>query len=132
DELVLITSKKHNFSNKKYVNLKDASEENFIFLSSPSGMDSFCISQCNRHGFAPNVVYSVNKIETILGLVEENFGITMLMRKTVSCFNNDKISINLLKQPVTNNLSLVYRKDKLLSENENLFKNFIIESTKEE
>ena len=56
----------------------------------------------------------------------------MLMRKTVSCFNSDKISINLLKKPVTNNLSLVYRKYKKLSENEDLFKNFIIESTKEE
>lgn len=132
DELVLITSKKHTFSNKKYVNLKDASEDNFIFLSYPSGMDSFCISQCNRHGFSPNIVYSVNKIETILGLVEENFGITMLMRKTVSCFNSDKVSINLLKEPITNNLSLVYGKYKKLSENENLFKNFIIESTKEE
>lgn len=132
DELVLITSKNHHFSNKKYVTLEDAKDEDFIFLNSASGIDSLCIEQCNKHGFSPNITYSVNKIETILGLVEENFGITLLMNKTVSCFNRDKISINLLKESVTNNLSLIYRKDKKLSSNEVLFKDFIIESTKRE
>lgn len=130
DELVLITSKKHPFSNKKYINLKDAKGEDFIFLSSASGIDSFCIEQCKKHGFSPNINYSVNKIETILGLVEENFGITLLMNKSVSCFNRDKISINLLKEPVTNNLSLIHRKDKKLSSNEVLFKDFIIDLAK--
>lgn len=129
DELVVITSKNHPFSNKKYINLEDTKDENFIFLGSSSGIDTFCISQCNKHGFTPNVTYTINKIETILGLVEEGFGITMLMSKVINVFNNSKISINLLKKPITNSLSIVHLKDKKLSINEILFRNFIIEHT---
>ena len=130
DELVIITSKDHPFSNKKYINLEDTKNENFILLSPHSGMDKFCIAQCNKYGFSPNVIYSINKIETILGLVAENFGITLLMSRVIDSFYNNKISINLLKEPITNSISLVYRKDKKLSNNELLFKNFIIEYTK--
>lgn len=129
DELVVITSRNHPFSNKKYINLEDTKDEKFIFLGSSSGMDTFCVSQCNKHGFSPNVINSLNKIETILGLVEEDFGITMLMSKVINVFNNSKISINLLKKPITSSLSLVYLKDKKLSNNEILFKDFIIEHT---
>lgn len=129
DELVIITSKKHPFSTKKYINIEDAKNENFILLGSSSGMDKFCISQCNKHGFSPNITYRVNKIETILGLVEENFGITMLMSKVINVFNSNNISINLFKEPITNYISIVCLKDKKLSSNEILFRDFIIEYT---
>ena len=125
DELVLITPKNHPFSNKKYISLKDTKNEKFVMLSSKSGLDKFCIEECKKYGFTPNIVYSINKIETILGLVSENFGISLLMKRVISSFNKDKISINLLKIPITSAFSLVYKKNKKLSNNEVLFKEFI-------
>lgn len=125
DELVIITSKDHPFSNKKYINLEDTVNEKFIMLSSNSGLDKFCIEECEKCNFTPNIIYSINKIETILGLVSEHFGISLLMKRVISSFNKDKVSINLLKKPITNSLSLLYKKDKKLSNNEILFKEFI-------
>lgn len=130
DELVIITSKNHPFSSKKYIALENTINEKFIMLCSKSGLDKFCIEECEKCGFTPNIIYSINKIETILGLVSEDFGISLLMKRVISSFNKDKISINLLKKPVTNSLSLLYKKDKKLSNNEILFKEFIQKNNK--
>lgn len=130
DELVLITEKNHPFSKKKYINLKDAQDENFILLGSKSGIDRLSIDECNKHGFEPNVIFKVNKIETILGLVSEGLGITLLMKRVISSFNNNNIYINLLKDPLYNSFSLVFKNDKKISKNEILFKDFIINSVK--
>lgn len=130
DELVIITSKDHPFSNKKYINLEDTINEKFIMLSSNSGLDKFCIEECKKFNVTPNIIYSINKIETILGLVSENFGISLLMKRVISSFNKDNVSINLLKKPITNSLSLLYKKDKKLSNNEILFKEFIQKNNK--
>ena len=130
DELVTITSKDHPFSNKKYINLEDTINEKFIMLSSNSGLDKFCIEECKKFNVTPNIIYSINKIETILGLVSENFGISLLMKRVISSFNKDNVSINLLKKPITNSLSLLYKKDKKLSNNEILFKEFIQKNNK--
>lgn len=125
DELILITPKNHKFANKKYISLDNAKDEKFIMLSSTSGIDKFCIEECEKYGFTPNIVYRINKIETILGLVGEGFGISLLMKRVISPFNKENISINLLKKQSTNSLSIVYKKDKKLSHNEVLFKEFI-------
>ena len=130
DELVIITSKDHPFSNKKYIALEDTINEKFIMLCSKSGLDKFCIEECKKYGFTPNIVYSINKIETILGLVSENFGISLLMKRAISSFNKDNVSINLLKKPITNSFSLLYKSDKKLSNNEILFKEFIQNNNK--
>lgn len=130
DELVVVTSKDHSFSNKKYINLEDTVNEKFITLCSKSGFDKFCIEECEKHGFTPNIIYSINKIETILGLASENFGIALLMKRVISSFNKDNISINLLKNPIKNSLSIVYKNNKKLSNNEILFMEFIQNNSK--
>lgn len=126
DELVLVVSKNHPLAKKKYVDLEEIRDEDFILLSSASGMDTFCTEQCNAYGFSPNIIYSLNKIETILGLVSDNIGVSLLMKRVLDCFYNKNTSIILFKKTITNSLSLIHRNDKALSENKLLFKDFII------
>lgn len=126
DELVLIVSKSHPLSKKKYVSISELSNEYFISLGRNSGVYDFFVSECNKASFEPNVVCFNSRIENIIGLVSAGMGISPLMRKTVECFDKKDISIVLLKEKIHSNLCLVHLKSKKLSKVENDFKTFLL------
>lgn len=129
DELVLIVSKSHPLSKKKYVSISELSNEYFISLGRNSGVYDFFVSECNKASFEPNVVCFNSRIENIIGLVSAGMGISPLMKRAVECFDKRNISIVLLKEKIYSNLCLIHLKDKKLSTIEKDFKNFLIKNT---
>lgn len=127
DELVLVTSKKHPLANNKYVNLSALADEEFVFLGQSSGVYRACIESCNKAGFTPKISYSNSRLETIIGLVADGLGITLLMNRVISYFNNPNISVILLKEQIPSTLSLISTDNKKLSNNERLFRQFVID-----
>lgn len=125
DELVLVTSKDHPFSKKKYVSFEDLKNEEFILLGENSGIYDRVIEECKKHNFSPKVSYKMYKIETILGLVSENLGISILMKKVLNSFNTSNVSMTLLKEQVILPLSVVYNKNIKLSKECKEFIDFI-------
>ena len=85
--------------------------------------------ECNKLGFTPNVVHNINKIETILGLVSEGLGITLIVNNVLKPFSNSNISVHPLKNPINSNLALVSNKNAKESKEFILFKDFIIKNT---
>jgi DNA-binding transcriptional LysR family regulator len=126
DELVLLTSKSHPLSQKKYVSFSSLSNENFILLGKGSGVYDTCVNQARKNGFELKVSCLNSRIENIFGLVSAGLGISLLMKKAVECFNSENVEIILLKEKIISNLSLVYLKDKKISNHEEDFKNFLI------
>lgn len=127
DELVVVTSNNHPFAKKKYLSFGDLKNEDFIIYTK-SGIYDICVNECTKFNFTPNVIYSVRKIETILGLVSEGLGITIIVNNVLKPFNNPNISVHPLKNPVNSNLALVTTKDTLKSRDFSLFKDFIIKN----
>lgn len=125
DELVLIVSKSHPLSKRKYVSISELSKESFISLGKNSGVYDFFVSECLKASFEPNIVCFNSRIENIIGLVSAGMGISPLMRKAVECFDKKDISIVLLKEKIHSNLCLVHLKNKKLSKVENSFKDFL-------
>lgn len=130
DELVVVASNKHPLSKKKYISFKDLKDENFI-LCTKSCMYDTCVKECKKEGFKPNVAYDVCKIETILGLVSENLGITIMANTVLKSFTNYDLSIHPLKTPISYNLVLATNKNTTKSKECNLFKDFIINELKQ-
>lgn len=128
DELVVVTSNNHPFTKKKYISLNDLKNENFI-ICAKSGVFDICVKECNKLGFTPNVVHNINKIETILGLVSEGLGITLIVNNVLKPFSNSNISVHPLKNPINSNLALVSNKNAKKSKEFILFKDFIIKNT---
>ncbi|WP_316301238.1 LysR family transcriptional regulator [Clostridium butyricum] len=125
DELVLIVSKTHALANKSKISLLDIKDEKLILLGPKSGIYERCINEFHKHSLSPNITTTSYKVETILGLVGENFGVTLLMRKVINSFNISHVSIVSLKNPICAPLSLINQKDKVLSNSGLLFKSFI-------
>lgn len=127
DELVVITSNNHPFAKKKYISFSDLKDEKFI-VCSKSGVYDLCVKECSKLGFTPNVIHNISKIETILGLVSEGLGITLMVNTVLKPFTNSNISVHQLKNPIISDLALVTHKNASKDKELELFKKFIIDN----
>ena len=128
DELVVVTSNNHPFTKKKYISFEDLKNEDLI-ICSKSGVYDICVKECNKLDFKPNVIHNINKIETILGLVSEGLGITLIVNNVLKPFSNPNISVHHLKKPINSNLALVTNINARKYKEFTLFKDFIIKNT---
>lgn len=127
DKLVVVTSNNHPFTKKKCISFEDLKDENFI-MCSKSGIYDICIKECNKLGFTPNVIYNISKIETILGLVSEGLGITLIVNNVLKPFSTTNIAVHQLEKPINSNLALVTNIDSPKYKEFTLFKEFIMKN----
>lgn len=125
DQLVLVVSENHRFASKEYIDICDLCDETFILLSSSSTLYNICTQECCRAGFTPTTAYTNCKLETIIELVSENLGVTLLMSKVVEYFKNPKLKLIPLKDKVINKISLLTPKRNKMSKSTQLFVDFI-------
>lgn len=85
DKLVVVTSSSHPFTKKNSISFADLKNESLI-ICSKSGVYDICVKECTKLGFSPNIIYQISKIETILGLVSENLGITLMANNVLKPF----------------------------------------------
>ena len=126
DQLVVVTGKDHPFSQKESITLSDLKNEELI-ICSRSGIYERYMTECNKLGFCPRVTHSIHKIETILGLVAEGFGITIIPSNVLKPFSNLNVCTHLLAKPIASNLVLVTHSNGHPQKDFLLFKNFILE-----
>ena len=125
DQLVLVVSKNHRFASKEYIDICDLCDETFILLSSSSTLYNLCTEECCKAGFTPTTAYTNCKLETIIELVSEGLGVTLLMSKVVEYFKNPKLKLIPLKDAVINEISLITPKGNKMSKSTELFVDFI-------
>ncbi|WP_019908754.1 LysR family transcriptional regulator [Paenibacillus sp. HW567] len=112
DFLVLVVSNVHPLANLEAVDLAQTQYEKFILLNSTSGIFTTCIEECRKSGFTPDVLFTNSRVETILGLVAEGLGVTLLMNQVARHFDYPQLSIVPLLHPVTSCLAVVKPKNK--------------------
>lgn len=125
DQLVLVVSKSHKFANKDSISICELCHETFILLNSNSTLYNLCKNECCKAGFTPTTAYTNCKLETIIELVSENIGVTLLMSKVASYFRNPKLKLIPLTHKITNEISLITPKNNKLSKSTKLFIDFI-------
>ena len=128
DELVVVTSINHPFAKKKYISFEQLKDEKFIICTQAGVYDIF-LTECNKFGFNPNIIHNINKIETILGLVSEDLGITVIVNAVLKPFNNPNVSVHAFKKPIEYNLALVTNLNAHRTKELNSFENFLIENS---
>jgi LysR family transcriptional activator of glutamate synthase operon len=116
DELVLITDYGSKFANSDKISLSEISSENFIYFESTSGMYDIFTEACNKEGFVPNIVHKCAQADTIIELVAEGIGVSLLTNKVVNYFNNPNIKIIHFKNPIIVTTYIAVSHGKKLSE----------------
>lgn len=112
DELVLITSQSHEFSNNKSVSLSELANERFIFMPHHISLYNLCVNACIDNGFEPNIIRTA-RMETIFNAVALGEGVSLLMKKSIEIFNHSNVTIIPLNEKITSEIILTYNKKKL-------------------
>ncbi len=129
DDLVLVTSTKHSFAKRKLVDIFDTAKEKYICVNGDNYLHNVFLNTWGNLNYFPNTFYIDSQTKTLLALVSENIGITLLPYKVASSYKKDidnTIHICNLQNSFSANTFIAQLKNKKLSKNETLFKEFAI------
>ena len=127
DELVLITGQDHRFSNRDEIDLKEAEDEEFLFLGANTGMHQTCIKACKKAGFIPKERCLDLRSSTIKNLVANGQGISLMMKASIEYMKDPRIHIVYLKEHPIVNLALA-TKEEMLSDVSRTFIEYVQDS----
>lgn len=100
DKLILITDINSRFSKNEKITFSEIYSEKYIFFESTFEMYELCINACNKAGFNPNIIHKCSQVDTIIELVAEGIGVSLLTNKAVNYYNNPRIKIINFKNPI--------------------------------
>ena len=129
DNLVMVTSENHRFLENRTIALDKTSKEKYIALSGDPTLHNIFLNVWGNLNFFPYVSYIDIQTKTLLALVSENMGVTLLPDTIATSYKNNinsHIKIINLFDNLCAKIYLVNIKNKKLSKNETLFKNFAL------
>jgi DNA-binding transcriptional LysR family regulator len=98
DEIFLVTNQSNKIAQRISLDLAEAKNEVFILLDSDTGIYKICMDAFQKAGFTPKIHESRN-VETIMDLVSEGLGITLLTGRLARSFSIPNITMIRLNQP---------------------------------
>lgn len=129
EELVLITPKNHPLAKYEEVDLIDTIDYKYIAFKKNSGLRPFIDKMFIEIGEKQNIIYEVEKDESLAGLVEGSFGIAIIPK--IPILDHLDVNIIKIKNPQYNrNIYMAKLKNKYLSPAVDEFIKFIINKTK--
>jgi LysR family transcriptional regulator, transcription activator of glutamate synthase operon len=125
DELSFVVSKNHPLADRKSVSLSELKDEKFILINPEAGLSDICLNACHEAGFEPIVQYTIDRVETIMGLVAIDEGVTLFMRRIIGYFNNPDICIIPISNHVRSITALVKSVNQKMKPAERLLVDFL-------
>lgn len=116
-EAVLVVSKQHALAAKRTVNAAELKEERFLMVTPDYMYYDLVLDYCKTAGFAPKVAFESSQWDLLLEMVAANQGVTILPKPIVAKCYNARVHQARLKSPdFPWALTLIYRKDKFVTE----------------
>ena len=125
DNIIAAVYSSHPLAGEQRIRLRELRHEDFVMVSQPQEPESYLMKICKSAGFFPRVVLTaVNGNETAR-LVNEEVGISLFLKKTITSENFDNLVPVDLDPPIKCDISLCWRKDKPLSPGAKDFVNYV-------
>ena len=126
DELIFICSPNHHWSKKNILKEEDISKEKLIMREVGSGTREVVESFLENNNINYNIFMELGNTEAIKRSVEANLGISCLSIRSVceKINSGDLRGFKVKNKEVRRKLSLIYHKDKFLSNNMKSFINY--------
>lgn len=113
----------HNLADREYVTLKEIENEPLILLE--EGNYSVPLTEFERHNIKPNVAYDVYDDYTILSMVKQNIGISLIYERVLNGYEGDLV-IKPIKENPCRKVALAWRNRNTMSRAAKLFTDHII------
>ncbi len=131
DEYVLVTDRRHQLAKNKLIDLSEAGNEKFILLDPSTGMYHAPIEACKKAGFEPSILYESDQIDTILDLVSEGLGVSLLMHDSAHYYGHLGVKIVRLNEPILGITALAFPHNKTLSSCISSFQKYVFSWVKD-
>ena len=109
DEYHLVVNRNHPLAEREVVSWKELAEEKFVILDKSYSLNSIIRDSFRQVGIVPHIVFECDQVDTILGLIEEDFGVSLLSKR-VATSRYDVKSVR-IDRPLARNTVLVVPKE---------------------
>lgn len=116
DQLVAVLPAYHQLAQEKQISLTQLRFEDFLFLQPTSLLYNLCQQECQKAGFTPNIIYTGQRAENIIDLIEKGMGVSLLMKKPIEYLSSPKISLVDIYPKISTQIKIYYKKDVVLSQ----------------
>ena len=89
--------------------------ETFLLFPEHSFINDLCIRECRNAGFEPHIAYTGNRGATLIDLVRNGAGITLMMHHSARQENDSSLAFIPVTPGIYSYISLNYAKEKPLS-----------------
>lgn len=127
DEMVMIMPPDHPNTKKEVLKMNDFENDPFIFLD--QGKKSEPMEYFLNAGIKPNQQYHVYDDYTIMNMVEQGLGVSILPR-LVLFRHHQNIEVRSLTPPIFRQMCVAYKNDDAISFAGKIFMDFVVESAK--
>lgn len=115
DRLVAVLPKFHPLACRQEIPMEWLRDEKFLLLNPDTLMYDLCRKSCIQAGFEPSVVYTGQRAENILALVEKGMGISLLMEKPVAALHNENVVLIPVSPAIETWIKLYYPRSQPVS-----------------
>lgn len=122
DHFVAVVPREHPLSGRSLIRLEELADDPFLLLEEKTGLFGQVTDLCLEAGFKPQIIYKGVRIDTILGMVENGLGVTIMMEGVVSQGSIVKIPLSETRE---SELAFLREKRKKHSKAGKLFWNFL-------
>jgi len=127
DRMMAVLPVKHPLSKKKTVTLEELSKEPFILLD--EGQYSTVLNAFEKAGIRLNPRYRIYDDYTILEMIRQNLGVSLLFERVVQGFD-EGVVLKPVKPEVKRTVALAYRSTETLPYASSLFAKFVLSKYK--
>ena len=109
DDYHLVVSRSHPLAGSSLVSWEQLTGEKLVILDKSYSLNALLRHSFRQMGLEPHIAFECDQVDTILGLVEENFGVTMLSKR-IAMTRYDVVPVP-MEHPLSRNTVLVVSQD---------------------
>ena len=106
DEMMAVLPKDHPLAAKESVSLEELSKEPFILVD--EGHFSVAVNAFHAHGLEPDIEYRVFDDYTVMAMIQQGLGVSMIYAPVLKGFNKTELAIRPIEDKVYRALTLVW------------------------
>ena len=107
DRLAAALPRQHPLAGRVSLSLRELAGERLALLDHNSVLHGMIQDACAAAGFTPNMCYAGRRIENILELVADGFGVSLLMEKAAAYLDNENVLLIPIEKELVSEISLM-------------------------
>ncbi len=109
DEYYLIVNKNHKLASKTKIDWCELANEKLVILDNGYSLNTVIKTTLKYLNIPAKIAFESNQVDTILGLINENYGVSLLSKKVAT--GNGNLATLRINNPIRRNTAIVTHKD---------------------